>query len=142
MTAPGAASASPSPGSGPRWVDSHCHLPVARRPRRGPRRPPGRAGVAGRGVRGDRPGVLRGPPSTWPPREPDVWATVGLHPHDAARLDEEWAALEALARTASRVVAVGEAGFDLHYEHSPRGDAGGRVPAPDRARRTSSTARS
>jgi TatD DNase family protein len=55
-------------------------------------------------------------------REPDVWATVGLHPHDASRLAEEWPALEALARSTDRVVAVGEAGFDLYYEHSPQPD--------------------
>ena len=48
----------------------------------------------------------------------DVVATVGLHPHDAVRLGEEWAELAALARD-PRVVAIGEAGFDHHYEHSP-----------------------
>jgi TatD DNase family protein len=52
-------------------------------------------------------------------RHPDVGATVGLHPHDAARLDDEWPALEDLAG-APGVVAIGEAGFDLHYLHSPR----------------------
>jgi TatD DNase family protein len=52
----------------------------------------------------------------------DVWATVGLHPHDASRLDAEWDALVALARTADRVVGVGECGFDLHYNHSARDD--------------------
>jgi len=50
----------------------------------------------------------------------DVWATVGVHPHDAAQCD---ALLEAelgqLAR-APRVVAVGEIGLDFHYDHSPR----------------------
>lgn len=50
--------------------------------------------------------------------EPDVWATVGLHPHDAASLDAEWAELEALAG-APRVVGIGETGFDLYYEHAP-----------------------
>jgi TatD DNase family protein len=50
--------------------------------------------------------------------EPDVWATVGLHPHDAVRLDAEWDELEALAG-APRVVGVGETGFDFHYRHSP-----------------------
>jgi TatD DNase family protein len=49
---------------------------------------------------------------------PDVVATVGLHPHDASRLDAEWDALEALA-AGPAVAAVGEAGFDLHYNHSP-----------------------
>lgn len=48
---------------------------------------------------------------------PDVFATVGLHPHDASRLDDEWAGLADLAGH-PRVVAVGEAGFDYHYMHS------------------------
>ncbi len=52
-------------------------------------------------------------------RYDDVYATVGLHPHDAARLDDEWAELAALARSADNVVGIGEAGFDLYYEHSP-----------------------
>jgi TatD DNase family protein len=45
-----------------------------------------------------------------------VWATVGVHPHEAAGgLD----GIEELL-AAPEVVAVGECGFDLHYEHSPR----------------------
>src|SRR5262249_16437414 len=51
-------------------------------------------------------------------RHPDVYATVGLHPHDASRLDAEWGDLVELAAS-PRVVAVGEAGFDFHYMHSP-----------------------
>jgi TatD DNase family protein len=53
-------------------------------------------------------------------RRSDVWATVGVHPHDAASCD---ASLEAELRrcaTAERVVAVGEIGLDFHYDHSPR----------------------
>jgi TatD DNase family protein len=54
-------------------------------------------------------------------RHPEVRATVGLHPHDASRLAEEWPALEALARDHADVVAgIGEGGFDLFYEHSAR----------------------
>jgi TatD DNase family protein len=52
-------------------------------------------------------------------RHTTVYATVGLHPHDASRFDVEWPQLEKLAPQA-RVVGVGEAGFDLHYEYSPR----------------------
>jgi TatD DNase family protein len=48
----------------------------------------------------------------------DVYATVGLHPHDAARLPAEDAALHDLAASAARVVGVGEAGFDLYYRHA------------------------
>src|ERR1700744_3863114 len=46
-------------------------------------------------------------------RHDDVYATVGLHPHEAIRLDEEWAELEVLARRgrASKIVGIGEAGF-------------------------------
>jgi len=51
----------------------------------------------------------------------DVYATVGLHPHDARELESAWDGVAALAR-ADRCVAIGEAGFDLHYEHSPRAE--------------------
>lgn len=51
---------------------------------------------------------------------PDVWSTVGLHPHEASRFGPgTLPALEALAAEAD-VVAVGEAGLDYHYDHSPR----------------------
>jgi TatD DNase family protein len=47
-------------------------------------------------------------------------ATVGIHPHDATRLEPGWwDALEALARR-DAVVGVGETGLDYHYDHSPR----------------------
>jgi TatD DNase family protein len=54
-------------------------------------------------------------------RYDDVYATVGLHPHDATNLDAEWDGIAALA-AGERVVAIGEAGFDLHYTHSPRAE--------------------
>lgn len=52
-------------------------------------------------------------------RHRDVWATVGLHPHDASRGASTIASLVTDVRE-SRVVAVGECGLDYHYEHSPR----------------------
>jgi TatD DNase family protein len=53
--------------------------------------------------------------------EPDVFATVGVHPHDAARIEASWwSELETLARR-PRVVAVGETGLDYHYMNSPAG---------------------
>jgi TatD DNase family protein len=53
-------------------------------------------------------------------REPDVWAAVGVHPHEAASSDD--AALEEIERLASmpRVVAVGEIGLDFFRNLSPR----------------------
>jgi TatD DNase family protein len=51
---------------------------------------------------------------------PDVWAAVGIHPHDAARIpDGALDEIERLAGTHPRVVAVGETGLDYHYQHSP-----------------------
>jgi TatD DNase family protein len=49
-------------------------------------------------------------------RHPDVWATVGLHPHDASRGIDS---IVDLLDTDS-IVAVGETGLDYHYDHSPR----------------------
>jgi TatD DNase family protein len=52
-------------------------------------------------------------------RHATVHATVGLHPHDASKFSVEWSQLEPLAAV-DGVVGIGEAGFDLHYEYSPR----------------------
>jgi TatD DNase family protein len=53
-------------------------------------------------------------------KEPDVFAAVGIHPHDAGKiLPDFWPALESLAQ-APRVVGVGETGLDYFYDHSPR----------------------
>jgi TatD DNase family protein len=53
-------------------------------------------------------------------RRADVWATVGVHPHEAAQLDAELEAQLARCAEAARVVAIGEIGLDFHYDHSPR----------------------
>jgi TatD DNase family protein len=45
-----------------------------------------------------------------------VWATVGLHPHDAK--DGLVGVVDLLGEPG--VVAVGECGLDYHYDHSPR----------------------
>ncbi len=51
---------------------------------------------------------------------PDLYATVGVHPHEACKRDDSWwPALCELARRDS-VVAVGESGLDYHYDLSPR----------------------
>ncbi|HXU05554.1 MAG TPA: TatD family hydrolase [Polyangia bacterium] len=104
-------------------IDSHCHLDpqyfeadraeVLARARA--------AGVeafvcvgVGRGLEAPRDAVALAA------AEPDVYATVGVHPHDVAAMAEaDWQALEALAR-APRVVGIGETGLDYYYDHSPR----------------------
>ena len=49
---------------------------------------------------------------------PDVWATAGVHPHEARKGID---GIEGLLED-SNVVAVGEAGLEYHYDHSPRED--------------------
>ncbi|RMG97400.1 MAG: TatD family deoxyribonuclease [Deltaproteobacteria bacterium] len=50
----------------------------------------------------------------------DVYAVVGVHPHEARLLDDEvFTRLEALL-DAPKVVALGETGLDYHYDRSPR----------------------
>ena len=49
-----------------------------------------------------------------------VYATVGVHPHEAKRVESFWyQELRELAKS-SKVVAYGEIGLDYHYDHSPR----------------------
>jgi TatD DNase family protein len=51
---------------------------------------------------------------------PDIYATVGMHPHDAKNVGaEEMQKLKELTSD-PKVVAVGETGFDYYYDHSPR----------------------
>ncbi len=53
-------------------------------------------------------------------READVWASVGIHPHEAdAHADLGEAALLAAAEH-PRVIAIGETGLDYYYDHSDR----------------------
>jgi TatD DNase family protein len=111
------------------WTDSHCHIQsmtatgeiLARAGQMGV----SRAVVVGTDETSSRQAVelarsfAQGDPV-------ELWATVGLHPHEASRglrpvgdLVEEMAeAAGGLA--AQRVVAVGECGLDFHYDHSPR----------------------
>jgi TatD DNase family protein len=50
----------------------------------------------------------------------EFFATVGVHPHDAAKAEgETLKRVEQLAR-GSKVVAIGEIGLDYHYDFSPR----------------------
>ncbi|HXJ81629.1 MAG TPA: TatD family hydrolase [Candidatus Methylomirabilis sp.] len=53
-------------------------------------------------------------------RWPDVYATVGIHPHDAAEAtDADFDAMESLARSSPKVVALGEMGLDFFRNLSP-----------------------
>ncbi len=50
----------------------------------------------------------------------DIYATVGIHPHDARTVDDtSLAEIERLAES-PKVVAIGETGLDFYYDNSPR----------------------
>ncbi len=97
----------------PRWTDDHCHLPAedweavvadARA-----------AGVerfidVGVDVETSRAAIARASTTD------GVWATAGVHPHEAKDGIDGLAAL----LDDPACVAVGECGFDFHYDHSPR----------------------
>ncbi len=146
MTADGEAPAPPGerpgePATG--WIDSHCHLQDRYRPEGAGSldalAEAAAAGVAGvvcvgtdadtsrqavalvQEVRGATTGAGPGAPSSLPAGF-GMWATMGLHPHEASHgLDDLEASLAAtVADVPGVVVAVGECGLDYHYEHSPR----------------------
>lgn len=103
--------------------DSHCHLDSKELPG-GVEGALGRARAAGVewlvniqsdfGVDGAAKGI------SIAERHENVWATVGVHPHDAAKVDEKiLRGMRDLARH-PKVVAWGEIGLDYYYDHSPR----------------------
>ena len=99
------------------WTDSHCHVPfeglgadaaeVVEAARR--------AGVTRMVDVGTDAGQSAAAIAVAQAHD-GVWATVGLHPHDAKLGVETIVPLLGEAK----VVAVGECGLDYHYDHSPR----------------------
>ena len=105
------------------WFDSHCHLgadefaedrdEVFARAFAG--------GVEGLIAIGSGYGVARNERAVaLAEADPRVWATVGVHPHEATELDDAARAEIARLLAHPRVVGVGEAGLDYHYMNSPR----------------------
>ncbi|HEV8015849.1 MAG TPA: TatD family hydrolase [Stellaceae bacterium] len=100
-------------------VDSHCHLDFAKEEER--------AGIIDRARRA---GVrtlltistkLEEFPTVRAIAEsdPDIWCSVGVHPHEAAVEPASAETLVALTQH-PKVVGIGETGLDFYYEHSPR----------------------
>jgi TatD DNase family protein len=52
--------------------------------------------------------------------QPDVWATVGIHPHEADQHPHIDTAKLVERAAHPRVVGIGESGLDYHYDHSDR----------------------
>lgn len=53
-------------------------------------------------------------------RYPFIYATIGVHPHDASKATPETFARMRQLAAHPKVLAVGEIGLDYHYDFSPR----------------------
>ena len=53
-------------------------------------------------------------------RNPDVWATVGVHPHEADAHPDLGSSALTEAAAHPRVIAIGECGLDYYYDKSDR----------------------
>lgn len=53
-------------------------------------------------------------------REPDVWATVGIHPHETDQHPHVDTAKLVARASHPRIVGIGETGLDYYYDHSDR----------------------
>ncbi|MDO6413096.1 TatD family hydrolase [Sphingomonas sp. BIUV-7] len=53
-------------------------------------------------------------------RESDVWASVGIHPHEADTHPDMHAARLIEAAAHPKVIGIGESGLDYYYDHSDR----------------------
>lgn len=53
-------------------------------------------------------------------READVWASIGIHPHEADEHADLGEAALLSAAAHPKVIAIGETGLDYYYDHSDR----------------------
>ena len=100
------------------WADSHCHIPYERLDEPAVVIAAAREAGVGRLVTVGTDAAQSAAAVEVARAFDGVWATVGLHPHDAK---EGVASIVPLLDAAGdEVVGVGECGLDYHYDHSPR----------------------
>lgn len=104
-----------------RLIDSHCHLNYAGLAERQDEvlanaRARGVTGFLNISTRQKEWGEVVGAAE----RNPDVWATVGVHPHEADAHPDLGAAALVEATSHPRVIAIGECGLDYFYDNSER----------------------
>ena len=102
-------------------IDSHCHLDYYTVEERGAvRARAAAAGVSGMVTIGTR--LSRAAEQIALAAEADgQWCTIGTHPHHAG--EDDLPQLQDIVTLASKpkVIGIGEAGLDYHYDNAPRG---------------------
>jgi TatD DNase family protein len=104
----------------PMLVDSHCHLDFADLGDIGAVME--RARAAGVGICLSISTEMKTFPAVRAVAErfPDVWCSVGVHPHEAEKEPLTDAAPLLAEAAHAKVVGIGETGLDYFYEHAPR----------------------
>ena len=108
------------------WIDSHCHLNHERFEGADPHALADEA--LGQGVDAmvticchiadEFPQILEIART-----HPNVWCSIGTHPHDAGKPAEQAITLDNLIELANsdpNIVGIGESGLDFYYDYSPR----------------------
>jgi TatD DNase family protein len=102
-------------------IDSHCHLDYPKLVERqgevlAAARAAGVTGMLNISTRESEWGTVVATAE----REPDVWASIGIHPHEADAHAHVTADTLIEAARHPRVIGIGESGLDYHYDHSDR----------------------
>ncbi|HPR10374.1 MAG TPA: TatD family hydrolase [Candidatus Saccharibacteria bacterium] len=104
------------------FIDTHCHIhePDYKLPEKEARERAAAAGVdtiicVGTDVTTSSQAVM------YASDKPTVWASIGLHPHDAKLGNDAFTALAQLLPN-KNIVAIGECGLDYFYNHSDKKD--------------------
>jgi TatD DNase family protein len=108
------------------WIDSHCHLNHAKFEGADPAAlaadalahdVSGMVSICCR-VKDEFPSLLKIAQSNR-----GVWCTIGTHPHDSGRDDEQGVSLSeliTLANSDPHIIGIGESGLDYFYDYAPR----------------------
>lgn len=99
------------------WADSHCHLPYEGLEDVAAHLAAAREAGVGRMISVGTDAAQSAAAVAVATVHDGVWATVGLHPHDAT---DGVDTIVPLLDGRGEIVAIGECGLDYHYEHSPR----------------------
>jgi len=99
------------------WADSHCHLPYEGLEDVAAHLAAAREAGVGRMISVGTDAEQSAAAVAVAAAHDGVWATVGLHPHDATQGVDT---IRPLLDGRGEIVGIGECGLDYHYEHSPR----------------------